>query len=717
MNKVFHQFLVGFNLILYLVSLFMWVALFEYFTINICISLFSLSLSGFLVFHRKQELNYYISSSHFKNFSQNTIQVFLILCILALVNYLVFQNPKQWDFTARKINRLSGQSIELVEKIDSTLKFKVYANREQARRILPLLELYRLENSLVEILLIDPEVSPLKVKADSISQYGQVKLEYLDRSAKFLEYSERAITNAIAKVFRNQKVTLYFATGHREPALDDTEGQGLSKLKGYLEALGYVVKKINFANLEQIEKINHVLILLGPKDGLLKKELSELKKFLQQKKPLLAALDPPLASGGYRTGFDPHASLRNLLAKSRGITIAGDFVVDTKLAVKDSGGAIPVIEQFDSLHPITSGMTGQVFFPLVSSIQFARDIDDFSRALTKLAQTSAFPASWAERDLSEVASEKVTFHQGKDLVGPIAVAGASERAGEERTFLVGNSSFLHNQYFDFQNNLTFFSNALDWLSGQADMISFERPRKEAEKNGALCSRLANLILFLGGANAGIAFKYFRILLSCKTQTFSFMKKNIFYLFVLIGLLVFTYYYQEVGQRLRAAKQNRQSSLFKGDTSTLLAIHFDNYHLLYSAGGEVSIEPSGLKASVSSVDNFLHQLSYIRVQREIFLSELETAEGEAIIKSFKANLRFIFEQEAMTFSLGAKVKFADAFYIRVTSGSNGEKVFLCFSSTPRLSVYDPGDEKSKREFGYRNLQALFSLTQEYFLKRP
>lgn len=470
MGKLLEQFLYGINFVLYLLCLFLWLVLPGQITLNISVCIFTLCLTVVLILKNKEDVEGYLKSTQLKNMVQHSIHVFLIFCILGLINYLSYKNPSQWDLTTNQINTLNQQTIKLIKRINQRLFFKVYSNRENARSILPLLELYRLENSYVTIELIDPEVNPLRVQKDRITKYGQVKVEFNNRTAKFSDYSERAITNALLRVLRDHKTTVYFASGHRVSSVQDEGPQGLSQLKTYLESEGHSVREISLSALKEMPSRHTVLVLWGPQDGLLKQEMESLKHFLQRKGSLFMALGPQM-------NFDPFGPLRNLIADERSITIANDFVVDSLSAVKDSGGSVPVIEKFDFQHPITLEMTGQVFFPLVSSIQF---MEQPQVKLSRLAQTSGFPGSWAERNFDEVKKQKVSFSQGQDLMGPITVIGASELDGV-KTLMVGNASFVHNQYFNFQNNFLLFSNAINWLIGQDDFISFSRPKEKAEK--------------------------------------------------------------------------------------------------------------------------------------------------------------------------------------------------------------------------------------------
>ncbi|MCY4643181.1 MAG: Gldg family protein [Bacteriovoracales bacterium] len=470
LEKLIDQFLFGVNFILYLLCLFLWLVLPSYIALNISVCIFTLCLTTILIFKKRQGVERYLKSTHYQHLMRYSVQAFLLFCIFGLINYLVYKNPFQWDLTSNKINSLHKQTIQILKKIEHPISFKVYAKRKNATAILALLELYRLENSLLKVELIDPEINPLKVKRDQIKKYGQIKVDFKDRSVKFLDYSERGITNSLLKVLRNRESVISFIQGHRSASINAEKPDGLSKLKNYLESEGHKVDEISFDELGKISLESSVAVLWGPKDGLTEKELNSLQKFLQKKGNLMMALDPQIH-------FDPFTKLRNLMAKERSITIANDLVVDSLSSVPDSGGSIPVIKAFDLQHPVTAGMEGEVFFPLVSSIQFLKDS---KTDIFRLAQTSRFPKSWAERNFDEVKKKKVSFNGQSDLMGPVTVMGASQ-SEKGRVLLIGNSSFVYNRYFDFQNNFLLFSNAVSWLLEQNDLISFSRPKSSHEK--------------------------------------------------------------------------------------------------------------------------------------------------------------------------------------------------------------------------------------------
>ena len=173
-------------------------------------------------------------------------------------------------------------------------------------------------------------------------------------------------------------------------------------------------------------------------------------------------------------------------------------------------------------------------------------------------------------------------------------------------------------------------------------------------------------------------------------------KNLFWFFILTGLLIFTYYYQELGQYYRENLENKQSKLLKGNTSEIKAIHFKDYTLRLSGPEKKSvrvgavIENSRLPVAQGKLDQFLHGLSFIKVQRKINLSALVSKERESILAGLNQQIKVSFSDKEVTYQLGRQTKFSKAFYMSMSEGDKSQ-VFLCFNNAPRFQAYDPKEE--------------------------
>lgn len=469
------QLLIATNLLLYLLSIFTWLVLPNQTTLNYSVSVFTVTLTAVLILKNKKKFDEKVKSNWFKKFTETVFYGFLLFAIFGLCHYLLYQFPKQIDFTKDKINTLAKQSVVLAKKIKQPLTVKIFNSKQKSAQIAPLLELYRLENSNIKIEIIDPDLNPAKLKAYNVSEIGAVILEMENRQERILEYSEKAITNALQRLIQNKKVKLLIPAGHRSKMMNDTSPQGLSRLGAYLKDEGFEVEYINL--LEQAELpfknvYSQVLFIIGPTLGFVDKELETIEDYLSKGGASILAIDPQMRG-------DIFENIRNLYADMRGITIANDFVVDSVKTIRESGGAIPVVDSFNEKHSITKDQKEKLIFPLSSSVQV--DLNYKDGEVAPLALTSLFPASWADRSFQQVNSSEVSFDQGEDIKGPITLAASSNRGEKDKTIVLGTSLMFSNTYSNIRSNFDFLVRSLRWVVSQEDLIVFDKPEAKGER--------------------------------------------------------------------------------------------------------------------------------------------------------------------------------------------------------------------------------------------
>ncbi len=489
MKGFFKQLLIAINILLYFLIIFLWLVLPNQLTLNFSVTISALCLTILLFFKERQKVEVFAKSFFFKKFSETFIYGILLLFIFALGNYLLYQFPTQFDFTKDKINSISEQSVKVLQKINEPIEIKVFQTKQKSLNITALLELYRLENSNISYEVIDPDLNPGQLKSYGIKNPGTVYLSQNDRFEKVTEYTEKSITNALLRLTQKSQVKILIPAGHRERIFQDSEPKGLSRLANLLKDEGFLIEEINLLELSEIpfsSPNNQILMILGPRLGYVEKEVESISSYLQKGGAAVLALDPQLRG-------DIFENIRDAFAKYRGLTIANDLVVDSVKTIRESGGSIPVVNSFSENHPITSDLKDNIIFPLVSSVQIEQRSEFKS---DQLAKTSLFPASWAERDLTQVNSNEVTFNQGEDLKGPITLAGVvwKDASNSHRTMAIGTSMMFSNTYFNLPSNFNFLVSSLRWLSEQGDLIAFDRPHS-GEGRVALNQVSLNIVFY------------------------------------------------------------------------------------------------------------------------------------------------------------------------------------------------------------------------------
>ena len=505
MKHWYNLLLISILSILYLVVVALWIAIPEELTLNLAVSGFAMALTLIALYMNKEKLSVFYQSHYFKNLQESLVYFFLLFCLMGVGNYWAYKHPIQADLSVIKINSLSDQTKNILKSLNEPITFKMFARKQESLVWMALLEMYRTEKNSITIEKIDIDVRPDLVGDYQISDTATLVVEYSGKRQKVVERDELNITNALIKISRPGDPVAYFVQGHGEPDINSNEAEGIKLLFLAAKNSAVDIRPLNLLSTQEIPFDAKALILWGPKTRLQDSEINVLKRFLERKGHLLLALDPDLNG-------DKHENLRALM-RSYKIIMRNDLVVDKKSFVNGSNGSIPLVDHFDHEFEMTKNFKGQVFFPLVSSLEIIPNeiTPSLKGDLHALASTTAFPDSWGETSLKEMSTQNMIFTAGKDQAGPLNLALAFD-GQDNRIVAFGNSSFVLNAYSKFGSNFAFFLNALSWTLGEDRLISFNLPIVQSEP------------VFISSPQLGIIF-YFSVLFSP---------------LVLFGLAVFMY---------------------------------------------------------------------------------------------------------------------------------------------------------------------------------
>lgn len=456
--------------LIFMAALSLWVTAPEFKTLNYGVTLFAFSLGALLLFSKFNEVKNFVRSKYFEKVLYHGTNVLLVLSILAVVNYLGNKNYKEFDLTTEQRNSLADQTKKVLQMVKSPLKVTLFAKREEWGPILNLLKLYEAQNKNIVLEAVDTDLRPDLVKAKNITQNGTVILNYNNAESAFPIVDELSVTNSIMKLLREDKIVLYFVTGHQELNCSESSAEGISILCEKLRAQNYEIRELDLTKIVGVPKDATSVLVLGPTTGFLKSEIELLKNYLDRGGSFFLALAPAFKS-------DLYDSLIGLV-KPYGLDLGKDIVIDRLSTVQGAEATIPIISKYDNGHPITKEFTQRTVFPLSSSVRTIQGKD----TAQLLAMTSSFPGSWAESNLKGVTEGKAAFDEKTDLKGPIGLFGISEGTGDStsRVSLLGSSSFLVNAYQNQSGNSTLFLNAVSWLVNDEGIISFNRPGIEEE---------------------------------------------------------------------------------------------------------------------------------------------------------------------------------------------------------------------------------------------
>lgn len=437
---------------------------------------------------KRKELAEFIKRPYVFKVVSSSIRIFLVLCILAIVNYLAVKTSKSFDLTASKLHTLSEQSKDIAKQIKGDTLITLFAKRADWEKYLSLLRQYKNENAKISIKAVDVETNPALARLNNIEENGTLLIENGAKKVKGSAATELEITNLLIKTLREKQLNVYYTVGHGELDRHSDDNSGGSFLFSKLNNGSYNLKPLDTLKVNSIPKDADVVLVLGPKKSFMDLEAKILKKYLRSGGNMFIILGPNFQKINF-------SNLKDLM-KSRAILHHNALVLDRLSAVQGANATIPIVNTYNREHIVTKKFSGRTLFPLSAAIEGSSK-KNFKYA--PLAFSSPFPASWAESQLQDINSGKVYYNKGVDLKGPVALMAVSESTKDFGKMAVGASiEMLGNAYQNQSSNFNLFMNVLSWLMDDEGIISLNRPE------------LSNNLIILSASQMSLIF-YFSIL--------------------------------------------------------------------------------------------------------------------------------------------------------------------------------------------------------------
>jgi ABC-type uncharacterized transport system involved in gliding motility auxiliary subunit len=435
--------------------------------------------------------------------------VVLFLGLLVALNYISNRQNKRWDLTAAKQFSLSDQTKKILADLKQPVAVKVYYDTDpnagnQKQELQDRLDSYRYLSTQLSVTYIDAVKDPASAKQDNVQALPTTVFSYNGKSERTTGRTEQDFTNALKKLLVGTSKKVYFVQGHGEHDPDSTDQRtGYSGASTALKGDNFEVAKLALAQEGKIPDDAAVLVIAGPQTDFLAPEMDLLRGYLKKGGKVFVMLDP-------LSKLDS-PPLTNLiaLAKEWGVDVGNDYVLDQSGVGQmfGAGPQVPIAMTYPP-HPITTGFNQMTAFELARSVT---PITGGSNGHTAqpIAQTSA--RSWAETNLKDLlVNHKATpeFDKG-DKAGPITLVAAVSAPmadapvdaapdapkPETRVIVAGDADFASNYLLGFQGNRDLFSNAVNWLAQQENLISI-RPRDAEDRRIQLTADQGSRIFYL-----------------------------------------------------------------------------------------------------------------------------------------------------------------------------------------------------------------------------
>ena len=446
------------------------------------------------IFYQVEKIKYFLTTRSFKYTSNIIMMSIAVFGIVILINFIFHKHNYRIDTTRNKLFTLSPQSQKIVSSLTDRVFVKGFFKPADAAPIKELLSEYQYYSDRFKFEIIDPDANPALVKRYNIKSYGTLVFEFKNKIEKITDDTEKAITNALIKVTRDEVKKIYFSTMHGERSIDDINPEGYNEAKKGIEEDNYQIEEILLAENENIPDDCTVLVIVSPQTDFLETEYDVIQQYLNRGGKLFLLVDPD------QPGLEK-------LVEPWGIKVDNNTLIDTSPIgqLAGVGYGSPLITNYEETE-ITEDFNLMTVFRLARSVRPKAETDS-GLVVKALAYTSDFPASWGETNLNQ---EEIQFDENIDLKGPLPVGVISEKEVsietessvdvftplKTRIVVIGDSDFASNAFFHFQGNGDLFLNCISWLAEQGDIIAIRE--KEPENNRLSITVQQSRIIFWVG---------------------------------------------------------------------------------------------------------------------------------------------------------------------------------------------------------------------------
>ena len=313
--------------------------------------------------------------------------IVFVLGIVVLINVFLARHHHRFDFTEARIHSLSDQTVTVLKNLEDDITITLFFREGNMTkgRMENLMQNYKYHSNRIKYEFIDPDKNPGQVKRYEVKQDGTTIFESGEKDIRITDITEEEITNALIKVSRKSKKTIYFLEGHGEGSIGETDELGYSTAKDELEKMGYEVKPLSLALSETFPQDIALLVIPGPEKDLLPNELETIRGYIGGGGRVFLMIDPETAPG--MTDF----------VKEYGIGLTNDLVIDTVSRLLGGDYFMPVVNEYVS-HPITEKFRYATFFPYARSIEA---LEDKPEGVTVEVLANSSGNSWSERQLTD----------------------------------------------------------------------------------------------------------------------------------------------------------------------------------------------------------------------------------------------------------------------------------------------------------------------------
>lgn len=477
-----------------------------------------------------------------------SVQVILILVIIAFVNTMSYRHYERWDFSHDHNYELSDKTKTLLGHLDQPMRAIVYLTTAQAT----------LNKDVAGLLREYDEASKKKFTTEFVDPYKNVTrarelaarysfkdseniviLDYNGRHKVVQWYEmgtfkrseepglppsmtefkgEEAITSALQGLLEEKQKKLYVIGGHGELSLDADDTRLLTER---IKRENIDFAPLNLGNVEAVPADASGVMIFGPWVDYSEREIQMLHEYwIHHKGRFLILLKPDgttprLDQWLTEQGVKPQGDriLRTGAITADGATQNGIWISPQVIYAEDGR---KVTKELAGIQPTFLGFTES----LLVDENFAR-----TQKLNVIGLVISSSDYWGETEYVTGSNQPVYFDPKKDHQGPLIVGVAMERGaiGDERVkvdtsrmIIVGNAGFVTDRGMSLSPTGDVFGvAALNWIFSRELVSGIPPKRKDSRALGVTPKQLSSIFwtsvvcVPLGAGLLGLYVTWFR----------------------------------------------------------------------------------------------------------------------------------------------------------------------------------------------------------------
>jgi len=410
---------------------------------------------------RPNEVRELVSGRQTRYGSSALLAILFFAAIAVLLYWIAYQNPAwRWDMTETGEFTTIPETTELLENLAEpvhVIGFYPPALTFQENQARAILDSMAAVSGNISYEFIDPEANPFRAQEYDLNFPGTLVFVQGERFTKSNSLSDRDIYAALLQLINPVDKKVYFLTGHGERGIDDFSPEGLDTAVRLLRDLGFTVEGLNLFTAGSVPADATVVAIIDPQAPIPDAEIAALRDYQDRGGAMMVVRDVIDSESRLRAEED---GLSGLLA-GWGITLRPDVIIDQDLAQAGQAFGLSFLGSNYGFHSIVTPELER----FGTRFELARSIaTEPTDGVTHTPLISTSPNAWGETDFA-LLSVGIAQPDPDDATGSLAIAlSAENRESGARLVVVGDASFLTNQYVVLGGNSILFSNAMNWLA-------------------------------------------------------------------------------------------------------------------------------------------------------------------------------------------------------------------------------------------------------------